>query len=212
MFRLSIFLGLFFFLQMSAKAQDERYFRKMLSGEVGKDEIFKDKEIAKMKVATRNYRLDLGGDAQREGLIYQKRDGQDWFYIANAQGKELYSFKLDAMYADSSLFKINFRDISPRTKLLILHFYEGKNDYVGFDGRARIYFITVDDKDLSKVTFYKGPEVWHEYAGHRDHYHQRFYDTDLIDLNGDGIQEVRVRHNKNQWVYMYSDFGKWAAF
>ena len=206
-----IFTTVYFSL-FSAYAQDERYFRKMITGEVGKEVTLKDRPTPKVKVESRVYRLDLGGDTQLEGLVYQKKDGQDWFYIVDGQGQEIRSFKLDTTAGDSSLYKINIREISKRTKLIILNFYEGKNTYLDFDARARLYFITIDDKDLSKITFFKGPAFWHEFAGHRDHYHQRFYTTELIDLNNDGIKEIEVRHNGNIWVYLYQDFGKWYTF
>ena len=195
------------FIFSTAHAQDERYFRKMITGEVGKEVLMKDKPVSRVKVESRVYRLDLGGDTQLEGLIYEKKDGQDWFYIVDGQGQELRSFKLDTMSGDSKLYKINIRDLSNRTKLLILNFYEGKNTYLDFDARARLYFVTIDDRNLNKITFFKGPAFWHEFAGHRDHYHQRFYTTDVIDLNHDGIKEVEVRHNGNIWVYLYKDFG-----
>ncbi|HAZ11613.1 MAG: hypothetical protein A2X86_17975 [Bdellovibrionales bacterium GWA2_49_15] len=200
------------FIFSTAHAQDERYFRKMITGEVGKEVLMKDKPVSRVKVESRVYRLDLGGDTQLEGLIYEKKDGQDWFYIVDGQGQELRSFKLDTMSGDSKLYKINIRDLSNRTKLLILNFYEGKNTYLDFDARARLYFVTIDDRNLNKITFFKGPAFWHEFAGHRDHYHQRFYTTDVIDLNHDGIKEVEVRHNGNIWVYLYKDFGKWHTF
>ncbi|MBI2521818.1 MAG: hypothetical protein HYV97_15490 [Bdellovibrio sp.] len=207
----SLLFAIYFVFSL-AYAQDERYFRKMITGEVGKEMATKDKPVPRIKVDSRVYRLNLGGDSQLEGLFYEKKDGQDWFYIVNGQGQEIRSFKLDTMAGDSKLYKINIRELSNRTQLLILNFYEGKNTYLDFDARARLYFITIDDRDLNKITFFKGPAFWHEYAGHRDHYHQRFYTTELIDLNHDGIKEVQVQHNGNIWVYLYEDLGKWHTF
>ncbi len=208
---MKLIIGALIFCSFIAHAQDERYFRKMLTGEVGKKIKDGNELVPKLKVESRLYQMDLGGDAALEGMVYEKKDGQDWFHIVNAQGQDIRAFKLDAMAADSQLYKINFRNLSNRTKLLILNFYEGKNAYLGFDGRARLYFITIDDKDLSKISFFKGPTFFQEFAGYRDHYHQRFYETELIDFNNDGINEVRVRHNGNIWVYFYKDFGKWAT-
>jgi len=205
---LVLFAGL---LPFKGHGQDERYLRKMLTGEVGKsvplDQIVREK----YRVHSKFYRMDLGGDGQKEGLVYSKIDGIDYFVITDGLGRELRRFRLDPMYADSALYKINFRDLSPKTKLLVLHFFEGKNSYVDYEGRARLYFITVDEGDLKRITFQKGPMFFQEYAGFRDHYHQRFYNTELIDLNNDGVKEVRVKHRKNVWVYFYNDFGKWRS-
>jgi len=210
MIRSLLIIGLLNWLvSPSCFAQDERYFRRLFSGEAQKSSAPEMDKTYKMKVNSPLYRLDLVGDTQKEGLNYEHKDGEDWFYVIAANGKALAKYQFETKGHDSKVFKISLRKLSERTKLLIIYFYEGFHHYLEFEGSTRVYFLTIDDRDAKKINFYQGPVVWHEFEDGKEHYHQRYYHVDLEDLNHDGIQEIRVRTKENIYVYLYSDFGKW---
>lgn len=208
---LLIIFGLYVVASINVFAQDERYFRRLYSGDLIKDRHAKKKDVFKVKVQSPIYQLDLNNDGKMEGLVVEKAGGDNWLHIHNHNNWRLKSLPLDAKGWDSRIYRISARYISPKTRVLILHFYEGKNHYLEFDGTARLYFVTIDNGDLKTLKISKGPFFWHEYSNGVRHYHQREYKLALYDFNNDGIKEIYVKFNNNTWVYMYTDWGTWSA-
>ena len=153
--------------------------------------------------------MDINGDKIEERIAYEGRDGEIWFSIYNNSGHQIFSYRLDAVGKGASLYRIRVRDISSRTKLLLLYFYQGNHDYLSFKGRSRLYFVTIDDKRLDKINAFKGPTFWEEAKHAQGHYHQRAYNISLKDYNRDGIMEVMVSHHLINTIYMYVDYGRW---
>jgi hypothetical protein len=191
------------------QAQDERYFRQLLFEYKDKDVFQQDKSLYHFVAKSPLYAMDLNGDQINEQIGFEGRDGESWFFIYDNKGKEIFNYRLDTMGKDSSLYRIRVRKLSSRTKLLILYFYQGNYDYLSFKGRSRLYFVTIDDKQLDKISAFKGPAFWEEAKEVSGHYHQRAYKVYLKDYNRDGIMEVAVSHHLINTIFMYVDFGRW---
>lgn len=191
-----------------ARAQDERFFRKIFT-----DELRPDKKIEryKIEVSTPNYEIDLNRDGRPEVLKVEKRDGQDFFLILGASGEKLAELKLDAKGLDSVLYKVQLKTLSSGTDALILYFDEGKSGTVVFQSTARIYMASIDQGDLEKISFIKGPAFYYEKERPVDQYSRRYYNVSVFDFNKDGTKEVAVSYNDIQRIYFYLGKGRWQA-
>ena len=103
------------------------------------------------------------------------------------------------------------RWLSPHSKAILIHYFEGKIDYLTSHGTSRLDVITIDDKDLKKIHFAKGPIIWDEVDDKRMHYHQRPYEISVIDLDGDGIRDISVKYHLISRVMLYRGNGKWVG-
>ncbi len=199
----TVFLG-----SLSCYAQDERYFVDLFSQDIRKKTEEQNK-VYKFRAASPFYRLDLNGDGKEEAFVLEKKDGEDWFHLHNGEGKRIYSSQMAPEGLDSRVHKINVRMISPITKVLILSFYEGHFGHIDFKSTERLYFLTIDNKDLATVKLSMGPTVWDEVTK-KNHYHQRRYEPFLYDYNNDGVKEIAVKHQHITRVFMYRDKGNWT--
>ena len=190
-------------------AQDERFFRKLFAGELIKQKVIDDREIAKHQVAGTFYRYDIDKDGRLESLVSEKRDGQEWLNIHDYKGNVIYRAQFETLGLNSWLYKVSIRKISNSTRVFILHFYEGSNEYLEFKGQSRLYFLTIDNKDVKTLSLYRGPILFDEVETFRKHYHTRSYHLDLVDFNKDGINEISLKYHLNSWVYIYNYPGKW---
>jgi len=202
-------LSILFVFAHGALAQDERFFRELFSGDLSKKEkkLFKGK--LKFRTAGDFHKFDLNGDNRLEGIIADKKDGQDFIHIHDWKGKRIFSGKLEAMGLKSWLYKISIRRFAKDSKVMILYFYEGETEYLEYRSNVRLYFLTLESNDLSTLALNKGPVIWDEHEDFKDHYHQRRYKVGLYDYNKDGIKEIAVHYHLSNWVYFYKSPGKW---
>ncbi len=200
---------LFFLLIHSAIGQDERFYRGVFTGALNKQK--KTAFIYKVEVAGPKYMLDLDRDGVKDSLQLIKRDGVDFIRINDYQGRAVFEQQLDTKGKQSKVFKIHLKTISPTVDVLIVHYFEGYNGAVEFEASARLYFATIKDRDLSKITFSPGPHFWHEYelsADKFNYYWNRRYQVNTLDYNGDGVNEISISFNKIQRIFFYSVDGK----
>ncbi|MBF0208517.1 MAG: hypothetical protein HQK53_16700, partial [Oligoflexia bacterium] len=55
----------------------------------------------------------------------------------------------------------------------------------------------------------KGPTIWEEEERFSQHYHRRYYQTKIDDVDGDGMKEVQFTFQKIAHYYSYKGNGRW---
>lgn len=187
--------------------QDERYYRKIYSNELTQ----KTEEIQKYKVIVKSpsYRLDLNRDGFEEVIKTEKRDGKDFFVIRDHFGRTLIDKQLSAIGSGGVVYRVQFKTISANTDALILHYYEGAIDATNFMAQARLYFLTISNRSLKKIHFFKGPHFFNETEKFPDKYSVKRLSVNTIDYNKDGIKEISVSFNKIHRVFFYVAEGIW---
>lgn len=209
-FNLFILLSL---LSLNVWAQDERYYRQILSGELPKSSVdVKEDPIQHLSLMGSRYLVDLNGDGNDEILQPQKRDGVDFLEIRDASERKIFEAKLFVMGAESHLFKIKLVSLSPKVKTLILFMDEGFTQGRKFESSGRIFLIAFENNDLATMKFAQGPHFYHEKAGQREQYWTRDYMVNIVDMNNDGVKEIAVQYNHIQRILIYKGFGEWSRF
>jgi hypothetical protein len=214
MMKLKGFFGILAILIMSwgAKAQDERYFRQIFSGELTKTEDTVENKKYSYVIHTPYYALDLNRDGAPEQVVFVKRDSEDWLDILNSDKKKIFSYRFDNLGFDSELFKIEMKTLGPHTTILLLYYYEGVSKYIDFQGTSRLYAITIDNNDLKTLAGFKGPSFFDEVKNFKGHYHKRNYKVYLEDLNKDSSKELIIKYRATNYVFLYKGEGKWQTF
>ncbi len=200
------------FLSFAGQAQDERFFRRILSGDLIEAERGEVKEKTYHFVSkTPLYEIDLNRDGKSEALAYEIKDGEHWLHIYSGLGakKILFSQKLEVAGKEATLFKIAVRDVSPSVRVMLLFFYEGNSQYLEFNGTGRIYMVTWEHDDLKTLSMTQGPAFWQEREERNRGYYQRKYEVELFDFNKDNIKEIVVKHGFITRVLMYLGKGNW---
>ena len=195
----------------SARAQDERFFRKMMSGELGR-EIERTPPPAKYVFSGVTYRVDLNSDGKEEGLQVVKRDLMDWLDILSEDGKILFQARLVPAGINARIDRIRLVDLSPTVRVLIIQYFEGKTEARHLEATARLWMVTFENKDLTDMKLTQGPPYWHEFEKMREQYGRRIYSLAVRDVDGDGIKDVMVSYNHMQHIYRYRGKGEWSAF
>lgn len=194
----------------SSLAQDERFFRSIYSGD-----LYDTKKAPfeyKIEVSSDKYLIDLNRDDKKDSIQTFKRDGVDFFRINDEYGKNVYEAKLETKGRDSKIFRASFKTISPTVDVLLLHFYEGHNEAAIFEGSARLYIVTLKNRNFKEISITKGPHFWSEKAGVAGKYWARRYTVNTVDLNKDGQKEISVSFNNIDRIYYYSSSGSWLMF
>jgi hypothetical protein len=205
--------AIFFLVWLSVgrlRAQDERYFRQIFTGELPKvnDEV----TVARgpqFTVSGAHYRVDLDGDRIEEVVIPQKRDGVDWLEIRNSSQRTLFEARLLPMGAFSALYKVKLVHLSTTTKALLLFLDEGHTVGRRFESTARLFVLSYEDNDLSRATLVMGPHFFHETEKQRDQYLRRDFTVNVVDVDGDGTREILVHYNHIQRLLRYLGKGDW---
>lgn len=188
-------------------AQDERYYRKIFTGELYDK---KDEQLNfKIKVATDSYLIDLNRDGKNERIRTLKKDGLDFIEIKDRFGQLILNKKLKAIGGDSTLYKIQLKTISSEADVLILHFYEGATDSTIFEARARVYFVTIQNRDLKRIYMYEGPHIFYEKEMPHGKYGLRYYTVDTFDYNNDDRNEISINYGHIQHIFFYIRNGIW---
>lgn len=194
-----------------APAQDERFLRELLSERFYDPNIKEGASSQYFHVVSPFYEIDLDGNGRNESLIFEKIDGKDLFHIQDYEGKRLFTAGLTPLGTRSHLFKINFRHIGDGLKVLLLHYYEGYQNYLEFMGTSRLYMVTFKDLRPGSFNFSKGPLLWTEYKDHRENYIQRGQHVVVHDFDKDGVKEISVRYKEINRVFKYRS-GEWVGF
>ena len=205
-----LWIFLLFTLSLSVFAQDERYYRQILKGELPNfsQEIGETQEH-QFNVKGTTYSVDLNGDGIEEMIQPQKRDGVDWIEIRNTTQRKIFEAKLLAMGGESSIYKAKLVYLSSTTKLLMLFLDEGKTSGKRFESTARIYLITFENNDLATMKIATGPHHFHEREGQRDQYWERDYSVEIRDVDKNGVRDVVVQYNHIQRIMVYKGNGNW---
>ena len=196
---------------MPLMAQDERYLRQVLSGELNKEVEIHAKKYS-YTIHSPFYALDLNDKGKPEFLVFVKKDSEDWIEILDENKLKIYSYKFETKGFDSELYRVDFKTLGPRTKILLLYYYEGASRYLDFQGTSRIYALTIDDQDLSTLSALKGTSFFEEKKDLKGHYHKRNYQVLLVDLNNDSVKELIVKFRRIDDVFIYKGQGKWLGF
>lgn len=202
---------IFLLFSASLKAQDERYYRQMLSGglpDFNADQI-KPKTNLKYYFEGPAYRLDLNQDQTEEYIQISKRDGVDWIQITDFSGRKVFEHKLFAMGVESVLYKIRLVQISNDVRALILFMDEGKTQSVRFESSARIFVLSYEKNDFTSMKLNEGPHFYHEREAQREQYFRRTYQVNILDMDGDGQKEISVEYNQIQRIMKYVGRGVW---
>jgi hypothetical protein len=205
-------LGLFFIftLSLAAFAQDERYYRQILNGELPSfGQEVKELQEHQFNVKGASYSIDLNNDGIEEIIQPQKRDGVDWIEIKDSTHRKIFEAKLLAMGGESVIYKAKLVYLSLTTKLLILYLDEGKTAGKKFESTARIYLVTFENNDLTNMHITTGPHHFHEKEGQRDQYWERDYSVEIRDVDLNGVRDVVVQYNHIQRIMLYAGKGQW---
>ncbi len=208
--KLSIIFILNFLLAIKGFSQDERNFRKIITGELTKQDYQEVKEKYKLLVRSPYYLFDLDEDSNSESFVVSKKDGEDWFSIYDSNKKEIFKYRLETKGNNSSIYRITGKMLSKSTKVFIIHFFEGYTDFLEFTGTARFYFLTLDNNDLKTLSIYKGPYFWYENKGFKDSYQRRQNFLNFKDYDNDGIKEIITHYRSIKRIFKYKKFGKWV--
>lgn len=192
-------------------AQDERYYRQILKGELpsfGNEMVWTGEE--KFSVDGAQYILDLNGDGIDEVIQPKKRDGVDWLEIKDSSMRNIFEAKLLAMGGNSSIYKIKLAHLSGSVRVLIVFLDEGKTEGRRFESTARIFLIPFENNDLRTMKLTQGPHHFQEKEAQREQYWRRDYNVEVRDVNQDGIRDVVVSYHHIQRIMLYSGNGNWT--
>ena len=211
--QLTLFIS-FLFLSILFKsdptmAQDERFYRKIFTGNLrpSKSQISQMNDF-KNVISSSIYKVDLNRDGVDEGIILEKKDGNDYIKIVDNIGRSWFEYRLETLGTESKVYKIMLKSLTKDSDVLIVHFYEGAIESSVFEASARLYFISIDKRDLKSLKIFKGPHYWHEKeVGYK--YWNRFYNVNVFDYNKDGRKEISVNYNKIARIYFYLGYGRW---
>lgn len=208
--QLTLFFSLLF-LCNNLFAQDERFYRKIFTKKSHQStelqSALENDEFKKI-VSSSIYKIDLNRDGLEEGIILQKKDGNDYIKIIGQMGEQWLNYRLDTTGEHSKVYKISLKTLTPQSDVLIVHFYQGATQSTTFEATAKLYFISIDNRDLKTIKVFKGPHYWHEKeVGYK--YWNRYYNINVFDYNKDGRNEISINFNKIARVYFYLGNGQW---
>jgi hypothetical protein len=206
--RFFAFIFLLYALMLAAWSQDESALRNTLTG--AKSSL--EEKNYSWLLSSRSFEIDINEDGTSEKLLFQKRDAEDWFVVSNPYGTTLFEAKLDPLGRDSRIYKITLVKVSPTVRTLIIHYYVGLTKYLNLESNARLYFITVQNGDLRKTSFFRADYCWEEVSRPTDHYHRRSYDLKIADYDSDGVKEIALVNRSMTRIYSYRGNGVWFAF
>ncbi len=203
----TLLILIFCVISLPSLAQDERFYRNIFNGK-----LFKGipKMNFKVHVESPQYTIDLNRDGIEDSFQTIKRDGVDFIRINDPFGNIIFEEQLMTKGKNSSIFKAHLVSISKNVDVLILHFYEGENESSTFESSARLYFVTIRDRDLKKISLYKGPYFWNERERAAGKYWNKRLSVNVLDYNKDGRKEISVSYNKLSQVYFYIADGVWS--
>lgn len=189
-------------------AQDERYVRRMIKG-MGKESSEQYRAPPFWQVESAYYNFDLNEDGVVEKFQWLIRDGLHSVQILNSKKQLLFEQPLPAVGGGSWPYKIRIASLSAKAKVILIYSYQGFRSYLEPYGSTQVYFITLDNNDLTTLRSQTGPYVWEESEKLFHRYHQRFFDLTFKDIDRDGTKEIVIRSHKIVRVYSYHGMGRW---
>lgn len=195
----------------SALGQDERALRELFSGDLIRPESAQRPNSIHFRVQSPMYQVDLNGDHRAESFVTEKIDGEDWLHVHDYFGKQIFSYQFQANAAMSQIYRLKIMQLGPNVKLIAVHFFEGVNKYIELNANARLYFLTIENNDLSTLSMYRGPAYWEEHDNGRDHYRKRVYHLTSLDLRQTGEKDLLVRFKNISSAYRFVGGGKWLS-
>ncbi|MFW5887754.1 MAG: hypothetical protein ACOCUH_03045 [Bacteriovoracia bacterium] len=199
-----------FCLCSSTFSQDERFLRKMFTGSLGENQLQLPLEAADVVVKSPSYQWDLNNDGTNENIIVYKIDGLDWLQVTNHVSEELFLHQFQAYGKDNGLQKIGIYQLSNKTKLLLLHYYEGVTKYITTEGTARLYLLTIDNNNVDTLKMFRGPAFFVERSFFTGVHSVRGYKVIVRDYNEDGVKEVGIRFKTIARILSYKGNGNWV--
>ncbi len=192
-----------------AHAQDERFWRRMLLGDVSREN---EKAVPEPKYVFvgATHKLDLTGDGIPEGLRITKRDLLDGLEVLHADGRTLFSGALLPAGVDARIERLRLVRLSPSVTTLILYYYEGKTSSSKLEATGRLWFLTWTDGQLGRATLSGGPRFWHEFEKVREQYGRRRRAVNVQDYDQDGVKDILVAYHHTMSVWRFRD-GKWEG-
>lgn len=191
-------------------AQDERYFRDLLSGDLTR-EVPPEIIPPRYRVFAPLYELDLNGNHRFERLVFEMRDAQDWLSILDYQKNPIFRYHLGPNAPLSRVYRLRKVQINSDYHALVVYYFEGVNSYLGIHANARAHVITFRPDQMEQtMKGFKGPAFWEEFHNGREHYRRRSYELDFIDLNNDGTKEMILKFKNISRIYQFSNDGKWS--
>ena len=197
-------------------AQDERFFRQIFSGELtesaAKVQEPKEKRPYWFTAQTPHYLLDLNRDTLRESIVFAKKDNEDWLEIYNSVKQKIFSYRFENMGINSGLYRVEHKQLTSSTDVLMLYYYVGYTKFLNTDASARLYILTIDNRDLKSMSVFKGPSFFDERKTKRGHYHQRRYIIETLQLKADNTKQIVLRNRGVNEAFIYEGKGKWKTF
>jgi hypothetical protein len=193
-------------------AQDERFLREIFSGDVlaRQSEAFEQLKKVHFVATGPLYQFDLTGDHRNESILIEKRDGQDWFHLYNYEMKKILSYKLQARAQGSSVYRLRVVRLSKTALVVLIHHFEGINEYLKTHANSRVHMLTIENNDLTTASVNAGPRYWFEFQDGRETFSRRRYEIELIDLDKNGTRELIVRYNSINSVHKFLGNGRWV--
>lgn len=208
-FKLFTTFALLIGVHVAAQAQDERYFRDLLSGDFTR-ELPPEVEPPRFRAFSEIYELDLTGNHRFERIVFEMRDGQDWLSIFDYQKKPIFRYSLGPNAGGSRVYRLRHIQINPTVQALVVYYFEGVNTYLGIQSNARAHILTYEPVEIEKtINGFKGPAFWEEFQNGREQYRRRSYDLEFTDLNGSGTKEMVVRFQNISRVFQFEKSGFW---
>ena len=193
--------------------QDEKFFRDIFTGDLAKkpEETVSEKKYTNL-FHSPEYLIDLNNDGIEQAVVIVKRDGDDWVDIFDQYKEKLFSYKFEEKGIYSTVYRIVRKRLNDKTVVLIFYYFEGETNYINFESSARIYLLTIDNKDLKSMSMFKGPSIFEEFKSYRSDYHLRNYKNAVIDLALRENRQLIVKYRGMSQVFMYAGNGKWKTF
>ena len=204
------FLIFFFLIYEVGYSQDERYFRDFFSGKLTRDKF---QEIKKYKFEKKSnyYDIDLNGDGFKESIDYIKKDNEDWIGVYDYHKNLIFQRRLPSVGVNSFVYKISFHKLGENHRVLIIYFYEGYTEYLNYLATSRVFFLTIDKGDLTKIFLKKGPIVFREREKRNRKYGKRNYKLYLRDIDNDGNRDIIVKYHEISRAFIYRGKGRWVS-
>ena len=193
-------------------AQDERMFRSAVLGSfIPQEEKVKIPTRYFYKTNSDMYRLDITGNGYKEGIVFEKIDGENWLHFHDNRMKRIKSFPLIATGVRARPYKIALRQANATTRLLLVYFYEGYSNYLDFHGSARIYIVTIKNGDIANSVVTRGPQYFEESEEIFNRYYIKRLKIYTKDLDGDGTNELIFSKHLMTTILVLQDDGKWRT-
>lgn len=192
-------------------AQDELYLRELFSGGLGSAPTARSLPSYNefYSVFSDLIQIDLNNNGRREMIAFEKSDGRDFLLFFDHQRKVLAKFELTPKGIDSHVLRMSKRQLNEQTDVFLIFYDEGRSSYRRTRQTHRLYFVTIDNRDLKTISFAKGSSLSESVETRMQGDWERFYHIELRDLNKNGTNELIVSHGRQTDIYHYAGSGRW---